>query len=135
MVGYILYCLIDRRLNPPPVAQLKAEAKLRRRVGAQAERLSSEVWPIASGDHLGMLAKGLGGNAAMFAAPALPKVTHSLSTSSQSSSGPSSKPDVDKEPVGVYTLGRGLYAQYGSTIQDALGDWADLGEKMKKCVG
>ncbi|KAG0144029.1 hypothetical protein CROQUDRAFT_47904 [Cronartium quercuum f. sp. fusiforme G11] len=121
IVAYLLFVVVDRRLNPPPLAQLKLEADRRRELGAEAEKLGS------GGEGMGMLGRGIGASAMMVGAPAIPQFASVVSTTSEP---PAQVPKV-KDQIGIYSLGRGLYAHYGSPIQLILADFAELGEKMK----
>ncbi|POV94100.1 hypothetical protein PSHT_16432 [Puccinia striiformis] len=128
IVGYILYLLLDRQLNPPTISQLKQEVSHRHQLGKQAETIGSGgFWEIKN-DTSGSVSKSLLGNSIVLAGVALGANVPSTGTSAAGPA-PSSSLPKKSDYRGLYSFSRSLYSDHGHEIQDLLADLADIGEK------
>ncbi|POV97617.1 hypothetical protein PSTT_14952 [Puccinia striiformis] len=130
IVGYILYLLLDRQLNPPTISQLKQEVSHRHQLGKQAETIGSGgFWEIKN-DTSGSVSKSLLGNSIVLAGVALGANVPSTGTSAAGPA-PSSSLPKKSDYRGLYSFSRSLYSDHGHEIQDLLADLADIGEKVR----
>ncbi|EGG04431.1 uncharacterized protein MELLADRAFT_108425 [Melampsora larici-populina 98AG31] len=130
IIVYFLYLIIERQFKPPPISQLKQESNQRRLLNQEAEQLGTGLLLLKDneGNHLSMLAKGIGGSTSVFAAPVIPGLS---SNSSKDQPRNLEGPSKVKDHVGIYRLGRCLYSHYGIHVQLMLSDFAEIGEKIK----
>ncbi|PLW57531.1 hypothetical protein PCANC_02596 [Puccinia coronata f. sp. avenae] len=132
IVGYGLYMLIERQLNPPTISQLRQEANQRQQLGKQAEAIESEEFLDIK--H-GTVTKGVLGNSMVFAGVALGSNLSAPGTGKAATDPPPSSSHTlpkTRDYRSMYSFTRRLYSDHGQEIQTMLEDLADMGEKIRK---
>ncbi|WAQ83292.1 hypothetical protein PtA15_3A661 [Puccinia triticina] len=132
IVGYGLYRLVNRQLNPPTISQLRQEVSQRYQVGKQAEKIGSEGFLDMKNGMTGSVTKGVLGNSMVFAGVAMGTSIPGTGTSGTGPA-PSSSHTLPKKNDyrSLYSFSRNLYSDHGHEIQNLLADLADIGEKIR----
>ncbi|KAA1128665.1 hypothetical protein PGTUg99_021893 [Puccinia graminis f. sp. tritici] len=132
IVGYILYRLINRQLNPPTISELRQEVSQRHQLGKQAEKIGSEGFLDNKSGMSGSVTKGVLGNSMVFAGVAMGANIPGLGTS-PAAPPPSSSHSLPKKHDyrSLYSFSRSLYSEHAHEIENLLADMADIGEKIR----
>jgi hypothetical protein len=133
IVGYILYLLINRQLNPPTISQLRQEVSQRHQLGKQAEKIGSEGFLDNKSGMSSSVTKGVLGNSMVFAGVAMGANIPGLGTSPPAAPRSSSHSLPKKHDYrSLYSFSRSLYSEHAHEIENLLADMADIGEKIRK---
>jgi len=127
-----IYCILERRFNPPSSSLLKIHIREQRRRTREVEELERDMERRAQLGVLGSSILASVGAASMIGASATSATTSSLLPRSHSTETlETSETPIEKGDKGLFRLIRDVSTRFGPSVQILLEDSADLIEKAK----